>query len=146
MPRTMHWLVAVIRLAAVPVFLGALSLWLEPQRSERDQAVGLGLALLGAIHVLYWWRPWPTGWRRPPAAAAGMVATNAVLTEWLGLSQPLLWLYPVLVVGAGLRPAVAAVGVALLTAVAVAPLHLEGALVARALGPGHWTMLAIALA
>ncbi len=40
------WLAAVIQLAITPVFLGALVLWLAPQRSGRDMAVGAGLALL----------------------------------------------------------------------------------------------------
>jgi hypothetical protein len=86
----MLWLAAVVRLAVVPVFLGALFLWLEPQRSARDQAAGFGLVLLGVIHLLYWWRPWPTRPHRAVAAAAAMVATNAALIHLLDLSQPLL--------------------------------------------------------
>jgi two-component system sensor histidine kinase DesK len=146
MPPTMHWLTTVIRLAVVPVFLGALFFWLEPQRSARDQAAALGLVLLGAIHLLYWWRPWPPPWHRAVAAGAAMVAIIAALTHLLGLSQPLLWLYPALVVGAGLPALAAGVGVGLVAAAAVAPLHLEDALLVRALGPGHWTLLSIVLA
>lgn len=146
MPPTMRWLATVVKLAITPVFLGALFLWLEPQRSGRDHAAGLGLVLLGVIHLLYWWRPWPPRWHRAVAAAAAMAATNAALVHLLGLSQPLLWLYPALVVGAGLRAPVAAVGVGLLALAAVAPMDWGGALAVRALGPGHWILLSIVLA
>ena len=127
MPPKMVWLAAVVRLAIAPVFLGALFLWLEPQRSGRDMAVGAGLALLSAIHVLYWSRPWPAQQRRAVTATAAMVLTNLVLLHGLDLSQPLLWLYPALVVGAGLRPRAAAVGVGLMAVPAVVPAggHLE---------------------
>ena len=57
MPPKMIWLVAVVRLAIMPVVLGALLLWFEPQRSGKDITVGAGLALLGAIHLLYWSHP-----------------------------------------------------------------------------------------
>ena len=40
----------------------------------------------------------------------------------------------------------AAVGVGLVAVAAVAPMHLEDALVVRALGPGHWILLSIVLA
>jgi hypothetical protein len=39
-----------------------------------------------------------------------MVLTNLALLYGLALLQPLMWLYPALVLGAGLRPALAAVG------------------------------------
>jgi uncharacterized membrane protein len=125
MPPKMVWLVAVVRLAIMPVFLGALLLWIEPQRSGKDIAVGAGLALLGAIHVWYWSRPWPMQQHRAVAAAAAMVVTNLILLHVLGLSQPLVWLYPALVVGAGLRPPLAAIGVGFMALAAVLPVELE---------------------
>jgi len=146
MPPTMNWLAIAVRLAVAPALLGALFLWLEPQRSPRALAAGLSLALVGTVHLWYWWRPWPPRWGRAIAATAVMVATNAVLTHVLGLSQPLLWLYPALVVGAGLRAAPAAAGVVLVAVAAVAPFHLEDAFSEHALGPGHWILLSIVLA
>ena len=158
MPPKMIWLVAVIRLAITPVFLGALLLWIEPQPSGRDMAVGAGLALLGAIHVWYWSRPWPAQQRRAIAAAVAMVVTNLMLLHGLGLSQPLVWLYPALVVGAGLRPPLAAIGIGVMALAAVLPVELESMrevhargpgqaiLTVVALGPGHAILLAIALA
>ena len=146
MPPKMFWLVAVVRLAITPVFLGALSTWLAPQRSGRDVAAGAGLALLGALHLLYWSRPWPEQQRRAVAAAAGMVLTNVALLDPLGLSEPLLWLYPALVVGAGLRPPAAAVGVGLMALVAGAPVEIESTHLVPMLGPGHAILLAVALA
>ena len=158
MQPKMVWLVAVVRLAITPVFLGALLLWFEPQRSGRDIAVGAGLALLGALHLLYWSRPWPAQQRRAIAAVAAMVVTNLVLLHVLGLSQPLVWLYPALVVGAGLRPPLAAVGVGFMALAAVLPVEMESMrevhargpgqaiLTVVALGPGHAILLAIALA
>ena len=137
MPPKLVWLVAVVRLAITPVFLGALLLWVDPQRSSRDIAVGCGLALLGALHLLYWLRPWLARQRRAMAVAAVMVLTNLVLLHVLGLSQPLLWLYPALVIGAGLRPPVAAVGVGLMALAAVLPVEMEGMRQVHALGPGQ---------
>jgi two-component system, NarL family, sensor histidine kinase DesK len=150
MPPKMVWLAAVVRLAITPVFLGALSTWLEPQRSGRDVTAGAGLALLGAVHLLYWSRPWPAQQRRAVVAAAAMVLTNVVLLHVLDLSEPLLWLYPALVVGAGLRPRAAAVGVGLMAVAAVVPaaahVEIEGTHLVRMLGPGHAILLAVALA
>src|SRR5882672_114725 len=102
MPPRMIWLAWVVRLTIAPVFLGALLLLLEPARSLNHVAASTGLVLLGAIHGVYWWRPWPTRDAGALAAAAGMVLTNFVLVNLLGLTQPLLWLYPALIVGAGL--------------------------------------------
>lgn len=153
MPPKMVWLANVVRLAIAPVFLGALALAVEPRRSVSDLAAAAGLVLLGAIHMLYWWRPWPAGPRRSVAAAAGMVLTNFVLLHLLGLAQPLLWLYPALIAGAGLRAPAAAVGVGLTALAAVVPLGLlegphvlGGPLVDRTLGPDHSIVLSIALA
>ena len=99
MPKTMTWLATVIRVAIAPVLVGALGLLVESPRSASDLAAAAGLILLGAIHVLYWWRPWPTA-RRAVAAVAGMIMINFVLLNLLGLAEPLLWLYPALIAGA----------------------------------------------
>src|SRR5437867_4011683 len=143
MRSDMRWLVAVVRLAIAPVLLGALFLWIAPNASERNPAAGLGLVLLAAIHLLYWRRPWPTRPARAIAAAAAMVATNAVLVHVLGLPQPLVWLYPALVIGAGLRASVAAAGVGLLALAAVVPIDLDATAAGRALGSGHWILLSV---
>jgi two-component system sensor histidine kinase DesK len=147
----MVWLVTVVRLSITPVFLGALVLVLGPSRSVTDVGAAVGLVLLGATHVLYWWRAWPTGRRRAVVAAVAMVVTNFVLLDLLGLTQPLLWLYPALVVGAGLPAPAAAVGVGLTALAAAAPMALGGGLVhpvdaAGPLGPSHSILLSIVLA
>jgi two-component system, NarL family, sensor histidine kinase DesK len=146
MPPRMLWLATVIRLAITPVFLGALFLLLEPQRSGRSQVAALGLVLLGAIHLLYWWSPWPAGQRRAVAAAGAMVLTNFLLLHVLDLSEPLVWLYPALVVGAGLRPPAAALGVGLMAGAAVVPAEMDGLHLIRMLGPSHAIVLAVVLA
>lgn len=144
-PPTLDWLTNVVRLTIVPALLGALVLLVEPNRSVRDLAAAAGLVLLGVIHVLYWRRPWPARPRQSVAAAAGMVATNVVLLNLLDLSQPLLWLYPALIVGAGFRASVAAVGVGLMALAAIGPLDLTASLLAHALDPSHPIRLTRAL-
>ena len=154
MPTTMIWLATVIRVAIAPVLVGALGLLVESPRSASDLAAAAGLILLGAIHVLYWWRPWPSRQRRAVAAVAGMVVINFVLLNLLGLAEPLLWLYPALIAGAGLRVRAAAVGVGLTALAAAAPIALEGRLIhpvdavqpTDALGPSHSILLSIVLA
>src|SRR5262245_19386353 len=121
MPPNMIWLARVAAVAIVPVFLGAVQLLAAPDRSGTDLAIAIGLLLLCAAHLFYWLRPWPTRQRRAVVAAAVMVLTNLVLFNLLGVSQPLLWLYPALIAGAGLPPAFAAVGVALTALAASAP-------------------------
>ena len=74
-----------------------------------------------------------------------MVLTNLVLLHVLDLSQPLVWLYPALVVGAGLQPPAAAVGVGLMALAAVLPMELEGTRQVHTLGPGHAILLAVVL-
>src|SRR5713226_1343549 len=119
MPTTLVWLPTAIRVAIAPVLVGALVLLVEPSRSLSDLAAAVGLVLLSAIHVLYWWRPWPSRERPAVAAAAGMVLVNFLLLNLVGLAQPLLWLYPALIAGAGLPARAAALGV-VLTALAAA--------------------------
>src|SRR5437870_11572343 len=153
MPRTMIWLATVIRLAIAPVLLGAMVLLVNAPRSPSDLAVSAGLVLLGAIHVLYWWRPSPSRARRAVAALAGMVLINFVLLNLLGLAEPLVWLYPALIAGFGLRMPAAAIGVGLTALAAAAPLALEGRLIhpinpihpVAALGPSHSVLLSIVL-
>jgi two-component system sensor histidine kinase DesK len=150
----MSWLATVIRVAIAPVLVGALLLLTRSPRSASDLAAAAGLALLGAIHVLYWWRPWPSWQGRAIAAVVGMVMINFVLLDLLGLTQPLLWLYPALVAGAGLRALMAVVGVGLTALAAAAPMALAGRLVhpfeavqpVEALGPSHSVLLSIVLA
>lgn len=158
MTPKMSWLAAAIQLSIAPVFLGALALWLTPARLEGGLVAGAALALLGLVHVVYWSRPWPARERDAIVAAAAMVAINLILIHGLALSQPLVWLYPALVIGAGLRPQMAAVGIGLMALAAVLPAELEGlgqlhalgpreaALPAVVLGPGHAILLAVALA
>ena len=150
MPPKMVWLVAVVRLAVAPVFLGALANWFGPQRTDRDVAAGVALAVLGVTHLLYWSGPWPARRGRAVAAAAVMVLTNVVLLHILDLSEPLLWLYPALVVGAGLPLPAAVVGVALMAVAAGLPGsghgEIEGMHPIRLLGPGHAILLAVTLA
>jgi len=117
-------------------------------------AIAPVLVLLGAIHVVYWWRPWPGGQGRAVAAVAGMLVINLVLLNLLGVAEPLLWLYPALIAGAGLSARAAAVGVGLTALAAAAPLALDGGLVqpigpvhsADALGPSHSVLPSIVLA
>jgi two-component system sensor histidine kinase DesK len=151
MSPNMVWLAVVVRLAIVPVFLGALFIWLEPQRSDKDVAAALGLVVLGVIHLVFWWRPWPAGQRRAVVATAGMLLTNFVLLNMFGLTQPLVWLYPALIVGAGLRAPAAAIGVGLTALVAAVQMALAGTLSGplhpgEPLGPSHSILLSIALA
>jgi two-component system sensor histidine kinase DesK len=83
-----------------------------------------------------------------------MLVTNFILLNLLGLSEPLLWLYPALVAGAGLRTPVACLAIGLTALAAAAPLAVEGQLVhptdplhpAEALGPSHSVLLSIVLA
>ncbi len=146
MPLAMFWFAMVVRLTIVPVFLGALFFLVEPPRSVRDVAAAVGLVLLGAIHILYWWRPWPGRQRHAVAAAGGMVLTNFVLLHVLGLSEPLLWLYPALVTGAGLRPPAAAVGVGFMAVAAGVPVEIGSTHSVSMLGSGHAILLAVVLA
>jgi two-component system sensor histidine kinase DesK len=155
MPKTMTWLPTIIRVAIAPVLVGVLLLLIEPVRSTRDLAAAVGLAVLAAIHVLYWWRPWPTQPGRAVAAVAAMVVTNFALLNLLGLAEPLLWLYPALIAGAGLRAPMAVVGVGLTALAAAAPMALEGGLIeplhpfqpfGPTFGPSHALLLSIVLA
>jgi two-component system sensor histidine kinase DesK len=154
MSPTMIWLATATRVAIAPVLVGALVLLVDAPRSASNLAAAAGLILLGAIHVVYWWRPWPGGQSRAVAAVAGMVLINLVLLNLLSLAEPLLWLYPALIAGVGLSARAAAVGVGLTALAAAAPLALEGGLVhpvgpvhsADALGPSHSVLLSIVLA
>lgn len=158
MPPKMAWLTAIVQLSVAPVFLGALFLMLSQSGAGRTVATEIGLVLLGLVHVLYWSRPWPVRQRYAVVAAAAMVGINLILLHGLSLSQPLLWLYPALVVGAGLRPPAAALAVGLMALAAVLPSELAAKsqvdpfgtghtlLLSTILGPGHAMLLAVALA
>jgi two-component system, NarL family, sensor histidine kinase DesK len=154
MPPTMAWLTLVVQLTIVPVFLGAPTVLLSPQGSGRDPLVsagiGAGLVTLGLAHVWYWSRPWPARPRRVVIAGALMVLANVILLYVLDFPQPLVWLYPALVVGAGLPPVLAMVGVGLMALVSGTPAvfhgHVEGVDLVRMLGTGHAIVLAVVLA
>jgi two-component system sensor histidine kinase DesK len=151
MPPRMIWLTTMVRLAVVPVFLGALLLLVEPRRPLGKLAAAAGLVLLGAIHLLYWWRPWPGPHRRAVIAAGAMILTNLVLLDLLGLAQPLLWLYPALIVGAGLPASAAVVGVGLTALAAAAPMARGGTITGtlpapEPFGPSHSILLSILFA
>jgi len=156
MRSSMTWLVTGIRIAIAPVLLGALALLVRSPREASDLPAAVGLLLLATVHSVYWWDPWQS--RRKPqhavAALGVMVVINFVLLNLLGLAEPLLWLYPALVAGAGLRASAALVGIALTALAAAAPLALESGIVrpidplrpVDALGPSHSVLLSIILA
>jgi two-component system sensor histidine kinase DesK len=154
MTLTMAWLPTVIRVAIAPVLVGVVALLLESQQRPTDLAAAGGLAVLSTIHIVYWWRPWPSRHVRAATAFVAMVAVDFVLINLLGLSEPLLWLYPALIAGAGLRAPVAALAVGLTALAAAAPLALESQLLhplgavppAEALGISHSVLLSIVLA
>jgi two-component system sensor histidine kinase DesK len=150
----MVWLPTVVRVVIVPVPLGAAGLLVQSPRSPSDLAAAVGLVLLAAIHLLYWAEPWGKWQGRAAAAAAAMVAINFVLLNLLGVAEPLLWLYPALIAGAGLRLSAALVGVSLTAIAAGLPTLFEGGLVhlpgppgtAQMLGSSHSTLVSILLA
>ena len=150
----MTWLATVIRITIAPALVGAVSVLIHSQRAWTDIAAAVGLLLLGAVHSVYWWDPWQRHERRASAAVASMIVINFVLLNLLGLAEPLLWLYPALLAGAGLRTRVAVLAIGLTAVAAAAPLALEGGLVhpldplhpAEALGPSHSVLLSVVLA
>lgn len=142
----MLWLANVVRCAIAPVFVGALCLVAPADRTGWSFGAAIGLCVLGTIHLVYWRDPWPHTMRRAVIATALIVATNAVLIHVFYVRQPLLWLYPALIVGAGFRPAAAAIGVALLALSAGASMDLTGSAIARTLGPQHAVLLSIVMA
>src|SRR6266700_794730 len=152
MPSNMAWLATVIRITIAPVLIGALAVLVHSPRTSTDVAAAAGLLLLGTVHIVYWWDPWRRRARQAVAALGIMVAINFVLL--LGLAEPLLWLYPALVAGAGLRAPMAILAIGLTALAAAAPLALEGGLVhpidplhpVDALGPSHSVLLSIVLA
>jgi two-component system, NarL family, sensor histidine kinase DesK len=153
MPSSTTWLAVVIRITIAPVLVGASAIAVRSQRAPSDVAAVLGLLLLSAIHLAYWWKPWQTSQVRAVAAVATTVAINFVLLNLLGVAEPLLWLYPALVAGAGLRTPVAVLAVGLTAVAAAAPLALAGIPhpidplhPADALGPSHSVLLSIVLA
>lgn len=109
MPSSMTWLAIVIRITIAPVLVGALAVLVHSERSSSDVATSMGLLLLGAIHFAYWWDPWQRSLGQSVAAVASMIVINFVLLNLVGLAEPLLWLYPALVAGAGSRTPLAVV-------------------------------------
>jgi two-component system sensor histidine kinase DesK len=155
MPSSMNWLAVVIRLTIAPVLFGALALLVHLYGVANDLAAATGLLLLALVHILYWLDPWQRSPRQAGAALAAMLVINFALLNLLGLDEPLLWLYPALIAGAGLRAPVAAVGIGLTALAAAAPLAFPGGFVhnaeplqstAEALSAGHSVLLSIVLA
>jgi two-component system, NarL family, sensor histidine kinase DesK len=150
----MNSLAIVIRIAIAPVLLGAIAMLSHSERAWSDLATTAGLLLLAALHTLYWWDPWRRSQRQSVATVVSMVVLNFILLNLLSVSEPLLWLYPALVAGAGSRTPIAIVAVGLTALAAAAPLALEGRLVhpvdplhpADTLGPSHSVLLSIVLA
>src|SRR6516225_6305040 len=155
MPSSMNWLTVVIRLTIVPVLFGAMALLVHSSGAANDVAAATGLLLLGLVHIIYWLDPWQRSPRQAVAALAGMLVINFALLNLLGLDEPLLWLYPALIAGAGLRAPVSAVGIGLTALAAAAPLAFPGGFVhpvqplqstTEALSAGHSVLLSIVLA
>jgi two-component system sensor histidine kinase DesK len=154
MPTSTGWLTVIVRIAIAPVLVGALALMLRSPSGAGDLAAAMGLLILAAIHCAYWWNPWRRTQGQAVAAAIGMAAVNLVLLNIIGFSEPLVWLYPALVAGAGLRTPFAVFGIALMALAAAAPLAVDGGLVhpadplrpAGQLGPSHSVLLSIVLA
>ena len=104
---------------------------------------------------MVWLDPWTRSPRQALAALAAMLLINFALLNLLGLDEPLLWLYPALIAGAGLRAPVAAAGIAITALAAAAPLAFPGGFVhpvqalpatTEALSAGHSVLLSIVLA
>ena len=154
MPSSMIWLTIVIRITIAPVLIGALGLLLRSPRGPSDVAAATGLLLLGAVHIAYWLNPWQRQPRQAAAALGAMLVINFALLNLLGLTEPLLWLYPALIAGAGLRMPFAVLGIGLTALAAAAPLAFEAGFVhpseplhvAETLGPSHSVLLSIVLA
>jgi two-component system sensor histidine kinase DesK len=150
----MAWLAIVVRITIAPVVLGAVAALAQSPRAPDDLAAGLGLLVLAAVHILYWLEPWRRSQGQAVAAVATMIVLNLILLDLLSLSEPLLWLYPALIAGAGLRTPFAVVAIGVTSLAAAAPLALEGRLIhpidpvhpVEALGPSHSVLLSIVLA
>jgi two-component system sensor histidine kinase DesK len=154
MSSSMSWLTTVIRITIAPVLIGALVLLLRSPRGASDLAAGLGLLLLAAVHIVYWLDPWQRQPRQAVSALAAMLVINFALLNLLGLTEPLLWLYPALIAGAGLRTPFAVLGIGLTALAAAAPLAFEAGFIhpsqplraTETLGPSHSILLSIVLA
>jgi two-component system sensor histidine kinase DesK len=150
----MAWLTTIVRIAVAPVLTGALAVLAHSPREPGDVAAAVCLLALAAIHCVYWWEPWRRTETQTIVAAIGMALANFVLLTIPGFSEPLVWLYPALVAGAGLPTLAAILGITLMGLAAAAPLARQGGLIhpvdalraAEALGPGHSVLLAIVLA
>lgn len=153
-PSSLTWLTTVIRITIAPVLFGALALLFHSPRAASDLAAATGLLLLGSVHIVYWIDPWQRMPRQAVGALASMLVINFALLNLLGLAEPLLWLYPALIAGAGLRAPVAVLGIGLTALAAAAPLAFDGGFVhpieplhaTEALGPSHSVLLSIVLA
>jgi two-component system sensor histidine kinase DesK len=150
----MTWLTTVIRIIIAPVLFGAVAIVFRSPRSANDLAAAIGLLLLALVYIVYWGEPWQRKPRQAVVALAAMLIMNFALLNLLGLVQPLLWLYPALIAGAGLRTPMAVVGIGITALAASAPLAFDGGLVhpveplqaSEALGVSHSVLLSIVLA
>ena len=154
MPSSMIWLTIVIRITIAPVLIGAFGLLLRSPHGASDVAAAAGLLLLAAVHIVHWLNPWQRRPRQAGAALGAMLVIDFALLNLLGLAEPLLWLYPALIAGAGLRTPFAVLGIALTALAAAAPLAFEAGFVhpseplraTDTLGPSHSVLLSIVLA
>jgi two-component system sensor histidine kinase DesK len=150
----MIWLTAVIRITILPVLIGGLGLIFSTTGRPSDLAAAIGLMLLGLVHTLYWLDPWQRQPRQALAALGAMLVINFALLNLLGVAEPLLWLYPALIAGAGLRTLIAVLGIGITALAAAAPLAFEAGFVhpisplhaTDTLGPSHSVLLSIVLA
>jgi two-component system sensor histidine kinase DesK len=150
----MTWLTTAIRLTIAPVLFGALAIVFQTPHTASNVAATTGLLLLAMVHLVYLQDPWQRRQGQAVAALAAMLMINFALLNLLGLSQPLLWLYPALIAGAGLRAPMAVVGILITALAAAAPLAFDGGFVhpveplqpSEALGAGHLVLLSIVLA
>jgi hypothetical protein len=126
MPSTLRWLMVIVRIAVAPVLTGALAVLAHSTLHASDIAAATGLLALAIIHVAYWWDPWRRTQAQTIRAAIGMAGVNFVLLNIPGFSEPLVWLYPALVAGAGLRTPAAVLGIGLTALAAAAPLAQAG--------------------
>jgi two-component system sensor histidine kinase DesK len=155
MPASTIWLTTVIRLTIAPVLFGAVALLVHTSGAANDVAAATGLLLLALVHIIFWLDPWKRPPRQAVAALAAMLLINFALLNLLGLDEPLLWLYPALIAGAGLRAPVAAAGIGLTALAAAAPLAFPDGFVhpveplhttTEALSASHSVLLSIVLA
>ena len=149
MPPRMIWLTIVLRLSSAPLFFGALVLGIRSAHTLTNLAACVALLVLGVIQLLYWRQPWPIRPRRAVVALGAMIPPITLLQHVLHVPQPLLWLYPAIIAGAGLGSPLSAIVVglmALAAALPVVPVDRTGLTLMTMLGANHTILLSIVLA